>query len=101
MPQYRPELDLVVVAPDNTLAGFCVGWLASERQVAQVEPCGVHPHFHKLGLSRVLLLEMLHRFKQYGATMAMVETNLDRAAARSAYESIGFRALSSYCTSST
>lgn len=90
-PQYRPELDLVVVAPDNTLAGFCVGWLAPERRVAQVEPCGVHPSFHKLGLSRVLLLEMLHRFKQYGATMAMVETNLDRTFARKAYESVGFQ----------
>jgi mycothiol synthase len=91
MPQYRPELDLVVVAPDNTLAGFCVGWLALERQVAQVEPCGVHPRFHKLGLSGVLLLEMLHRFKQHGATMAMVETNLERTAARRAYESVGFQ----------
>jgi GNAT superfamily N-acetyltransferase len=91
MPQYRSELDLVVVAPDNTLAGFCVGWFASERQVAQVEPYGVHPSFRKLGLGRTLLLEMLHRFRQHGAIMTMVETNLDRTPTRRAYESVGFQ----------
>lgn len=90
-PWYRSELDLVVVAPDNTLAGFCVGWFAPERRVAQIEPCGVHPDFTRLGISRVLLLEMLHRFKQVGATLAMVETNLERTPARKAYESVGFQ----------
>lgn len=91
MPQYRSDLDLVIVAPDRTLAGFCVGWFVPERHVAQIEPVGVHPRFHKLGLSRVLLLEMLHRFKQHGATRAMVETNLDRTAARRTYESVSFQ----------
>ena len=42
-PQYRPEIDLVAVAPDGRLAGFCVGWLDAERRVAQIEPFGVDP----------------------------------------------------------
>lgn len=91
MPQYRRELDLVVVAPDKSLAGFCVGWLAPGRSVAQIEPLGVHPRFHKLGLSRVLLLEILHRFKEHGANQAFVETNVERTPARRAYESAGFK----------
>jgi ribosomal protein S18 acetylase RimI-like enzyme len=90
-PQYRPALDLVVVAPDGSLAGFCVGWFVPERCIAQIEPIGVYPRFHKLGLSRVLLLEMLHRFKEHGATSALVETDLDRTPARRAYESVGFQ----------
>ncbi len=90
-PYYRSELDLVIVAPDKTFAGFCVGWFVPERRLAQVEPIGVHPRFHKLGFSRILLLEMLHRFKQCGASSAFVETNLDRTAARQAYESTGFQ----------
>jgi ribosomal protein S18 acetylase RimI-like enzyme len=88
---YRPELDLVVSAPDGSLAGFCVGWFEPSRSIAQIEPIGVHPRFHRLGLGRVLLLEMLHRFKSHGATSAIVETDVDRIPARHAYESVGFQ----------
>lgn len=91
MPSYRPELDLVVSAPDGSLAGFCVGWFEPSRSVAQIEPIGVHPRFHQLGLGRVLLLEMLRRFKEHGATSAIVETDGDRTPARHAYESVGFQ----------
>jgi ribosomal protein S18 acetylase RimI-like enzyme len=91
MPQYRPDLDLVVVAPDGALAGFCVGWLEPARRVAQVEPIGVHPRFQQVGLGRALLLEMLRRFKACGADSALVETDVERTPARRAYESAGFR----------
>ncbi|HEY1389462.1 MAG TPA: GNAT family N-acetyltransferase [Ktedonobacterales bacterium] len=90
-PQYQADLDLVITAPDGTLAGFCVGWFEPSRRIAQVEPIGVHPRFQRLGLAHVLLLEILHRFKEHGAEQALVETNLDRSAARHAYESAGFR----------
>ena len=90
-PQYRPELDLVISAPDGSLAGFCVGWFEPSRSVAQIEPVGVHPRFHQHGLGRVLLLEMLHRFKEHGASSAIIETNVDRTPARRAYESVGFQ----------
>ena len=90
-PQYRPELDLVISAPDGSLVAFCVGWYDLARRVAQIEPMGVHPRFHQLGLGRALLLEMLHRFKECGATNAIVETDVERTAARRAYESLGFQ----------
>lgn len=91
MPQYRPELNLVISSPDDSLAGFCVGWYEPARRVAQIEPVGVHPRFHRHGLGHVLLLEMLHRFKECGATCAIVETDVERAPARRAYESVGFQ----------
>jgi ribosomal protein S18 acetylase RimI-like enzyme len=91
MPQYRPELDLVIEAPDGSPAGFCVGWYDASRRVVQIEPLGVHPRFHRLGLSRVLVLEMLRRFKEQGAEFALVETNLGRTSARRAYEAVGFQ----------
>jgi ribosomal protein S18 acetylase RimI-like enzyme len=97
MPQYRPELDLVISAPDGSLAGFCVGWFDPARQMAQIEPLGVHPRFHRLGLARVLLIEMLHRFKAHGANSALVETNLERTPARRAYEVVGFRQVNTVC----
>jgi GNAT superfamily N-acetyltransferase len=91
MPGYEPELDLVVTAPDRRLVGFCVGWLAPERRVAQIEPIGVDPEFQGLGLGRALLLEMLRRFKTRGAEHAQVETDSGRSPARSLYEAVGFR----------
>lgn len=97
MPLYQPELDLVICAPDGSLAGFCVGWLDPDRQIAQIEPLGVYPHFHRLGLARVLLLEMLQRFKAYGANSAIVETNFERTPARRAYEAVGFRQINTVC----
>jgi mycothiol synthase len=91
VPQYRPELDLVICAPNGSLAGFCVGWFEPSRRLAQIEPIGVHPRFHQHGFGRILLLEILHRFKEHGASGAIVETDLDRAPARRAYETVGFQ----------
>ncbi len=93
MPQYRPALDLVAVAPDGQLAGFCVGWLAAERRAAQIEPLGVDPACQGRGLARALLLEMLRRFKDHGAEQALVETESSRTSARRAYAAVGFRPL--------
>lgn len=91
MPQYRPELDLVVAAPCGELAAFCVGWFDPERQLAQIEPIGVHPRFRRRGLARVLLLEMLHRFKAHGATSAFIEPFSDNTHIHRASESVGFQ----------
>lgn len=91
MPQYRSELDLVISGPDGSLAGFCVGWFEPARRIAQIEPIGVHPRFQQLGLGRVLLLEMLHRFRAHGADNAILETDLERTLARRAYEAVGFQ----------
>lgn len=90
MPSYRPALDVVVIAPDGSIAGFCVGWFEPSRHVAQVEPIGVHPRFQQQGLGRVLLLEIIRRFKEQGATSALVQTDLERTLACRAYESVGF-----------
>jgi ribosomal protein S18 acetylase RimI-like enzyme len=89
-PQYRPELGIVAVASDGRLAGFLIGWLDETRQLAQIEPTGVHPDFRGVGLARAVLLEGLQRFQACGATEAFVETNSDRSPALQASQSIGF-----------
>jgi mycothiol synthase len=91
MPTYRSDLDLVISAPDGSLVGFCVGWFEPSRCMAQVEPIGVHPRFHQHSLGRILLLEILRRFKEIGATTAFVETYIDGIPARKAYEAVGFQ----------
>lgn len=91
MPQYRPELDVVISAPDGSFAGFCVGWFVPERGVAQIEPIGVHPRFQQRGLGRVLLLEMLHRFRAQGATCAFVEPLSENPPMHRACAAVGFQ----------
>jgi len=89
-PYYQQELDLVLIASDGTLAGFCVGWLNPHYMIGQIEPIGIHPNFQGMGLGKALLHEMLRRFKTHGAKEARVETNSDRTSAIQAYTSVGF-----------
>jgi mycothiol synthase len=91
MPQHRPDLDLVAVAPDGALAGFCVGWLSLDGTTGQIEPLGVAPTYRGRRIGRVLLREMLRRFRAHGATHAIVETESDRLPAQHAYLDAGFQ----------
>jgi mycothiol synthase len=91
MPQYQNGLDLVVSAPDGSLAGFCVAWLEPLRHIAQIEPIGVHPRFYRLGLGRVLLSEMLRRLKEREATSVIIEPFSDNTAIQLTCKSVGFQ----------
>ncbi len=94
-PEYLPDLDLVIAAPDGQLVAFCVGWLDHHAPggavLGQVEPLGVHPDFQGQGLGRAVLLEGLRRLQAHGATLLTVETDTYRDAAFSLYQSAGFR----------
>ncbi|MDD5263736.1 MAG: GNAT family N-acetyltransferase [Candidatus Bipolaricaulis sp.] len=85
------EADLVAVAPDGRLAGFCVGWLLpGEPTVGQVEPLGVLWDYRELGLGAALLTECIRRLMACGATTVLVETDTYRTPALGLYESAGF-----------
>lgn len=93
-PEYLSDLDLVAVAPDGRLAGFCVCWLnedSEEKPGGQIEPLGVHEDFRRLGLGRALLSEGLRRLYLCGADRVCVETDNYRKAALKLYEAMGFR----------
>jgi ribosomal protein S18 acetylase RimI-like enzyme len=91
MPRYRPDLDLVAVAPGGDIAGFCIGWLAPDGALAQIEPLGVVPAYRRLGLGQALILELLRRFRACGAAEALVETEEARSTAVRTYEVAGFQ----------
>jgi mycothiol synthase len=92
-PEYRPETDMVAVAPNGRLAGFCVGWSSRHggKWAGQIEPFGVRPEYRRLGLGRALLSETLHRLYENGAEDIYVETDNYRDAALGAYEAVGFQ----------
>lgn len=103
-PDYRPELDLVAVAPNGELAGFCITWFHSigrtcdldgnPRPAGQIEPAGVHVQHRRLGLGKALLYEAFRQLKRLGAEEAYVMTDNYRDSALSLYESVGFQVIS-------
>jgi len=95
-PEYIPDLDLVIVAPNGQLAAFCVCWLAQNINgeiSGQIEPLGVHADFRKLGLGKAILTEGLKRLVAKGAKHIYVQTDNYRDAAFKLYESTGFHVL--------
>jgi mycothiol synthase len=98
-PIYRPELNLVAVAPDGTLAGFCWMLINPEdnehtgRKIGEIDVLGTRRGYRKLGLGRALLLEGLRRLRQAGmetARLGVVANN--PTGALKLYESAGFHA---------
>jgi mycothiol synthase len=92
-PDYIPELDLVIEAPDRRLAAFCVCWLDTHglEPVGQIEPLGCHADFRNYALGRVVLAEGLRRLQAHGAQKVYVETDNWRNTAFRLYESMGFQ----------
>jgi mycothiol synthase len=92
-PEYRPDLDLVAVAPDGRLLAFCICWLdrnCEGNPSGQIEPLGVHQDFRQLGLGRAILSEGLRRLYPCGAERVYVETDKYRNAALELCEAVGF-----------
>jgi ribosomal protein S18 acetylase RimI-like enzyme len=90
-PHHREENDLVAVAPDGRLAGFCIGWLAPGRdRVGQIEPLGIAREFRERGVGHALLAECVRRLVASGARRVLVETDTYRTPALGLYESLGF-----------
>jgi len=93
MPTYRPELDIVAVAPDGELAAFALIWLDEANRTGVFEPLGVALSHRRRGLGRALMAEGLQRLAALGATYACVGTGIGEAPARGLYEVAGFTAL--------
>ncbi len=93
-PAYRPDLDLVIEAPDTSLAAFCIGWFDpggyGGRPCGQIEPLGVCEQHRHPGLAKFLLKECFHRLQEMGAEQIYVQTDNYRDEALALYTSSGF-----------
>ncbi len=92
-PDYRPDLDIVVEAPDGRLAAFCICWFNKTSLDGHVEPLGSHKDFRPYGLGRVALSEGLRRLQALGAQNIFVETDNYRNTAFRLYESFDFQTI--------
>lgn len=89
-PNYRPDLDLVAVAPNGEFAAYCLVWYDPASRVGEYEPVGAHPDWRRQGVTRAVLTEGLRRLHTLGATWAIVLTGSENTPALRLYESCGF-----------
>ncbi len=90
LPHYRFDDDLVVEAPDGSLAAFAMAWWDPVARVGEFEPVGTHPDHRRRGLGRALLSHGLRSFRDSGARLVQVYSNTDNPASEGLYPAIGF-----------
>jgi predicted N-acetyltransferase YhbS len=83
-PDYRPELDLYVVAPDGEFASFCIAWWDARNHIASLEPVGTVPEHRRQGLARAVVLEAIRRVAALGVEEVFVGSD------QAFYLSLGF-----------
>jgi mycothiol synthase len=95
-PYYDPALDLVAVAPDGVLAGYCVCFIDKEentlagRKNGYTDPIATHPVFQRRGLSKALMLSALALLKERGMNTACLGTDSQNIAMLQTAGSVGF-----------
>jgi len=80
-PDYRKDLDVVVVGPDGEYVACTVGWVDIYNKMATLEPVGSL----RRGMGREVVMEGLGRVAALGVEVARVDSNLKF------YEVIGFK----------
>jgi mycothiol synthase len=96
-PYYRPELDLVAIAPDGTLAAFCLCSIDeaenehSEQDEGRIDIVGTRPEFRNQGLGRAMVLAGMRALKEQGMDIATLSTLSSNTGAIGVYQVIGFQ----------
>jgi len=87
---YRFEHDLVLEAPDGSIAAFAICWVDDAGSVGEFEPVGVHPAHQRRGLGRVIMRAGLRLMREAGLRDALVFSDASNTASEALYRSAGF-----------
>ncbi|MBD1942448.1 GNAT family N-acetyltransferase [Coleofasciculus sp. FACHB-712] len=97
---YKPELNLIAIAPDGTFAAFCHSRIyteenaRSDRKEGWIAVLGTRRGFRKIGLGRAMLLSGMHRLKAAGVETAKLGVDAQNpSGALRLYESVGYATL--------
>lgn len=97
-PNYRPELDLIAIAPDGKFAAFCHCEIRPEenarsgRNEGWIVTLGTRRGFRKQGMGRAMLLAGMQRLKAAGVEIVKLGVDTENpSGALRLYESVGFR----------
>ena len=96
LPGYDPELDIVAVAPDGTIAAYVNGWIDPLNKIGDFGPVGALPAYRQRGLTKAVLLECLRRMQALGMNRVSVSTGVTNTPAIRLYESVGFRIVNQF-----
>lgn len=96
-PDYMPELDLVIVAPEGKFACICYCTINTPhndltgRKEGWVKSLATSPDFRRQGLARAMLLHSLHRLKALNIDIAKLQFDAENhLGVGKLYESVGF-----------
>jgi len=90
-PNYVPDLDLVVTAPNGELCAFCIcGFDEDDPQTGYTDPIGTHQRYQRLGLGKAILSAGLHSIHQRGALVAQLGTSSENIPMQKLAERVGF-----------
>lgn len=96
LPGYHQDLDVVGVTSDGLVAAYVNGWIDEVNGIGDFGPVGALPAYRRLGLTRAVLVEALHRMRDHGMNRVCVSTTEGNTAARRLYESLGFTVVNRY-----
>jgi predicted N-acetyltransferase YhbS len=84
-PNFRKDLTMVAVAPDESFVSYCGMWYVPQHQLAYLEPLATDPDFRRIGLGKAVVYESLRRVKALGAKIVWVGSGQEF------YKAIGFQ----------
>ena len=88
-PSFRHDLDLAAEAPDGGFAAYVSVTYDEANQRGIFEPVCTAPAHRRRGLAKALMVEGLHRLKEFGAKNVYLGTG-DMVPANRLYEAVGF-----------
>ncbi|HSG45297.1 MAG TPA: GNAT family N-acetyltransferase [Anaerolineales bacterium] len=88
--EYDPSLDLLVIAPDGTVAAYCSCAVNEETKAGDTDPVATHPNNQRMGLARTLILTGMKLLKERGMISAHLGMSGDNIAMQKTAESVGF-----------
>jgi GNAT superfamily N-acetyltransferase len=93
---YDEELDLVVEAPDGTLAACCIAWWDRTAGCAEIEPLGVVPEHRRRGLATAMCMEVAAQVAARGGDQVFINNSLNAhyPAPAQTYLTVGFEIVS-------
>lgn len=89
-PDYRPDLDLYAISPEDEIAAFATMWYDHQNRIGILEPVGTIPQYQRRGLSRAIIFQLINQVRQEGGIRVYVGAGLEF------YQRIGFRDIDNY-----
>jgi mycothiol synthase len=94
-PQYEMNLDLLAIASDGSLAGFCICSVdETYRSIGNTDPIGVHPQHQGKGLAKALTTVGINLLAQRGVTRVQTGTSSENLGMQALANSLGFKCIS-------